>query len=154
MRVPARSAVVAVPLVAARFALAGMLATACATGGPAPPPGSLDWDSVAAEWFALVLTTDPDGSPRETRVVFVVMEGTGIVRTGATRWFANLQRDPDIGLRIGEREYAGRAEQIHDADEERAINAAFRAKYGLGDRLADWIRPRNRNVLRLRERRL
>ncbi len=114
-----------------RLALAGMLATACATAGPAPPPGPPDWHAVATERVAFVLPTDPDGSPRETRVVFVVREGTGIVRTGATRWFANLQRDPDIGLRIGESEYPVSAERIHDADEERAINAAFRAKYGL-----------------------
>ena len=111
------------------------------------------WDPLTEEWFAIVLTTDPDGSLRETRVVFVVMEDTGIVRTGSTLWFANIQRDSEFRLRIGGNVYRVRAELIDDEEAQRAINAEFRAKYGLGDWLVDWFRPRDRNVLRMRERR-
>lgn len=133
--------------------LALMLAISCATERLAAPIGPLDWDALAEEWFAIVLTTDPDGSQRETRVVFVVMEDTGIVRTGSTLWFANIQRDPDIRLRIGGKVYLVRAEPIDDEEALRAINDEFRTKYGFGDWLVDWFRPRDRNVLRMRERR-
>ena len=135
------------------LALTLMLAISCATGRLATPVGPLDWDELAEEWFAIVLTTDPDGSLRETRVVFVVMEDTGIVRTGSTLWFANIQRDSEFRLRIGGKVYLVRAELIDDEEAQRAINAEFRAKYGLGDWLVDWFRPRDRNVLRIRERR-
>lgn len=130
-----------------------MVAISCATERLAAPAGPLDWDALAEEWFAIVLSTDPDGSLRETRVVFVVMEDTGIVRTGSTLWFANIQRDPDIRLRIGGKGYLVRAELIDDEEAQRGINAEFRAKYGLGDWLVDWFRPRDRNVLRMKERR-
>ena len=133
--------------------LASMVAISCATEKLATCVGPLDWDALTEEWFAIVLTTDPDGSPRETRVVFVVTEDTGIVRTGSTLWFANIQRDPDIRLRIGGKGYLVRAEPIEDEEAQRAIDAEFRAKYGLGDWLADWFRPRDRNVLRMKERR-
>ena len=62
----------------------------------------------------MILTTEADGAPRETTVWLVVVDGQGYVRTGDTHWHGNIARDPKIGVRIADRDYAVTAEHVTD----------------------------------------
>ena len=59
----------------------------------------LDWNSVADVEEVLVLTTNEDGTPRETTIWLAVVDGQGYIRTGGwTKWGDNVKRDPEIAL--------------------------------------------------------
>lgn len=98
-----------------------------------------DWGALAAENVVQVVTHDADGELRDTSVWLAVVDGQGYVRTGATRWRANLERDPDMVFRIAGTEYPLRAQHVTNADLARRINAAIRAKYGFSDRVVGWF---------------
>jgi hypothetical protein len=125
---------------------------ACAsTAAPTPPDSaaSLEWASVGAEETARVVTVDADGALRETTVWIVVVDGSGYLRTSGSSWFGNLERDPDLVLRIGGAAHALRAERVSDPALAARIHAAFREKYGFSDRMIGWIGLRGGNLLRL-----
>jgi hypothetical protein len=98
-----------------------------------------DWSALAGEDVIEVLTHDADGELRETKVWLAVVDGHGYVRTGDTRWRANLDREPDTVIRIAGREYPLRAEHVTDAELIKRINETFRAKYGFSDRFLGWF---------------
>ncbi len=128
---------------------------ACAsTAAPTPPDAGtpLEWASVAAEETAKVVTVDADGALRETTVWFVTVDGAGYLRTSGSRWFGNLERDPDVVLRIGGAAHALRAERVTDPALAARAQAAFREKYGFSDQWLGWIGLRGHNVLHLVER--
>ena len=79
-------------------------------------------------------------------------DGSGWLRTGNSRWLANIRRDPDVKLQVGERVLELRAEEVTDAATRSEIDAAMRAKYGWPDRMLGAFRWRASNVLRLRPR--
>ncbi len=91
-----------------------------------------DWTPIAAEDVVELLTRDPDGETRETPVWIAVVDECGYVCTNDTRWYANLQRDPELELRAGDALSPLRAEEISDPALRERINAAFRAKYPWG----------------------
>ena len=64
-----------------------------------------------------VLTTNEDGSQRDTKVWLVVADGQGYIRTGNTRWGGNVVRDPDVTLRIEGSDHALRVEFVEDEDQ-------------------------------------
>jgi hypothetical protein len=120
-----------------------LVAVACAQPGP---PRAVDgpprWDAVAGTGTIEVVTIDPDGDVRETTIWLAVLDGEGYIRTGRSRWMANLERDPRLRLRIADpnepdapvSEHRMRVERITDADRIAAVAATFRAKYGISDR--------------------
>ena len=55
----------------------------------ADPP--VDWSVAAKPDVVEVLTTNEDGSTRETKVWIVAVDGQGYLRTGGTRWYV-MQR--------------------------------------------------------------
>ena len=65
--------------------------------------------------------------------------GRGYIRTGDTTWGANVTRDPNVKLVIGDEEYALRADFVEAEDERALVMAAFNEKYG-------WHRHRDRLV--------
>jgi PPOX class probable F420-dependent enzyme len=60
---------------------------------------------LAADRFATIATTDPDGVPRQA-VLWYRLEGDEIVLNSAVgrRWPANLQRDPRISIAVTDAE--------------------------------------------------
>jgi hypothetical protein len=93
----------------------------------------IDWESHADVETVTVITTNEDGSNRETTIWLLVLDGDGYIRTATTRWGGNVERNQDVGLRIGETELALRAEFVTDQEARDRIEAAFREKYGFED---------------------
>ena len=85
--------------------------------------------STAVEWV----------NERTTRIWIVRDGDSAVVRTGpSTRWFANLARDPRCRIRAGDLEVRLVAETITDVEARRAIDEAFRAKYGWQESAVVW----------------
>jgi hypothetical protein len=97
----------------------------------------------------LIATLDEDGSTRTTKIWVVVVEDAAYVRTGATRWFANLERDPAVVVTDGAVEYHARAERVTASERIGQVQAAFREKYGFMDRLTGLIRIGGPRIFRL-----
>jgi hypothetical protein len=129
--------------------LAAALA-ACASRPVSQATEPLDWAAAADERVPQIVTVDPDGDTRVTKLWLVVVDGSGYIRTSGTRWFANLERDPDVVLRVRGTEYPLRTKLVLDADLRERINEAFRSKYGFEDRFIGWFSSRDQaNILHL-----
>jgi hypothetical protein len=114
-------------------------ARAQATPSAAASAGAPDWTALAAEEEVQVVTHDAGGELRDTTIWLAVVDGQGYLRTGETRWRANLERDPDTVFRIAGREYPMRAQHVTDPELIARINAVFREKYGFSDRFIGWF---------------
>jgi hypothetical protein len=112
----------------------------------------LDWAAVADVDTVHVLTTDEDGDARTTKIWLVVLDGHGYIRTSRrTTWGKNVQRDPDITLRIGDAEYPVHATFIVDEAERARVVAAFEAKYG-SNPILNFLRGSDPPIMRLEPR--
>jgi hypothetical protein len=109
----------------------------------------IDWASHGEADTVTVITTDEDGSTRETTVWLVVLDGDGYIATGSTRWGANIERNRDVVLRIGETELALRAEFVTEPEARTRIEAEFREKYPSGHWLWSSIRLEEVKIMRL-----
>jgi hypothetical protein len=101
----------------------------------------------------VIVTQDPDGSERVTKIWLVVVDGQGLIRTGNTRWFRNIQRDPNVVFRVGGYAYPLRADLVTDESLKDRAHAAFREKYGWQDWIIHPIGEPDPNVMRLSPRR-
>jgi opacity protein-like surface antigen len=128
------------------LALAGALAILAAAASAAEAP---DWDSVAGLDTVSVATTNPDGTLRYTTIWIVVVGGRGYIRTGNTTWGANVTRNPNVKLVVGDEEYALRADFVEAEDERALVLAAFNEKYGVSDTLVGWFFHRTPKIMRL-----
>jgi hypothetical protein len=125
-------------------------AVVCLLGAVAAGAADLDWNSVADVEEVRVLTTNEDGTPRETTIWLIVVDGQGYIRTsGWTRWGKNVKRDPDIALRIGDTEHLMRASFVEDEALRERIVAAFREKYGGFDGFLNVFRGSKPPIMRL-----
>jgi hypothetical protein len=112
--------------------------------------GAPDWSNVAAVEEIEAITADADGSPRETTVWLAVVDGQGYVRTsGSSTWGDNLERDPELVVRIDGAEYPVRAIFIEDDALRGRVIETFRAKYGFSDALVDVFRGSRPRIMRL-----
>jgi hypothetical protein len=109
-----------------------------------------DWSPFAEAGVVRIVTQDEDGEERDTPVWFVVVEGDGFVRTNDSRWLANIRRGSPVALRLDAAERAVSAEEVADAAVTAAVEEAFKAKYGLVQRIMSAFRMREPSVLRLR----
>jgi hypothetical protein len=96
-----------------------------------------------------LLTRDPDGELRETKVWVVLVEGVPYLRTSGSRWLENLRRDPRLGLRIEGREVQARAEEVPGDEIVEAVDRATLEKYGWQERMVHLFRLRKPEILRL-----
>jgi hypothetical protein len=127
-----------------------LLLLACASTPVPEATGPIDWRAVADAGTPEIVTIDADGDVRETKLWIVVLDGRGFIRTGDTRWFKNIQRDPNLVLRIGGAAYPLRATLERNEQVRQRAHEAFRAKYGFSDRFIGWFSSRDAsNVLRL-----
>lgn len=113
------------------FLLVGL--AACAT--PAPATNAIDWSTAASPWSSFIVTVDEDGDERVTRIWLASVDGHGVLRTGDSRWWANLERDPACRVRIDGVDYALRAERVSDRATKIRIDEVFLEKYGWQERL-------------------
>ena len=131
-----------------RVALLGLVVGAALLA--APQRGvAIDWSAASAENVVEIITRNEDGSPRETKIWLVVVDGQGYMRTGGTRWYGNVERDPEIVLRVAGVEHPLRAELVTDEALLEKVVAAFRTKYGFSDRMAGLIRFGDTHIMRL-----
>ena len=118
-------------------------------GSGARGEDAIEWDRYSEEGTVEVITTDEDDSTRVTKVWLAVVDGQGYIRTGGTRWGGNIERNPEIALRIGETELPLRVEFATDETERDAVKAALRAKHGFSDWILNPIRGKNPKIMRL-----
>lgn len=122
----------------------------CTTVASAQP---INWYAVADVKTIVTITVDEDGTTRETTIWLVVVDGQGYIRTsGWTEWGKNIQRNPDIGLRIGETEQLVRASFVTDEGLRQRIVDTFREKYGWFDGFLNIFRRGSSLIMRLDER--
>ena len=100
----------------------------------------------------VVVTRNQDGSERETKVWIVVVDDHAYIRTAATRWYGNVERDPNIVLRAGEDELPLRAVLVTDAPLAEHVVAAFRKKYGSWDAFMEIFRFGEAHIMHLTPR--
>ena len=97
-----------------------------------------------------MLTTNQDGTPRETTIWLAVVDGQGYIRTsGWTKWGDNVERNPDIALRIGDTEHPLRASFVEDEALRERIVATFREKYGRFDGFLGVFRGSKPRIMQL-----
>ena len=111
-----------------------------------------DWAAVADVGVIEVLTRDADGDLRETKVWFVLVDGEPYLRTNGSRWLENLRRDPQLELRIRDRVYEARAEEIPGDEILTRVDQASREKYGWQERFIHVFRMAKPEILRLAPR--
>ncbi len=112
----------------------------------------LDWGAVADVDSVRVLTTDEDGDARATKIWLLVLDGQGYIRTSRrSTWGDNVERNPDIGLRIEGADYPVRATFIVDEVERARIVAGFEVKYG-SNPILNFIRGEDPRIMRLEPR--
>ena len=110
---------------------------------------SVGWSEAATPDVVHILTQNEDGSTRETKIWIVLLNGQAYIRTANTRWYRNIERNPDVTLRAEGVEYPATAQLITDESPLDQIEAAFREKYGFKNRLSGLARLGRSNIMRL-----
>lgn len=129
------------PLALAALAVVSTAPWAARAGDP--------WPVFAETGTIEIVTHDEDGQPRETPVWIVVLDGGGYVRTNDSRWLANIRRGSPVALRAEGVELAVHASERSDPAEYARVEEAFKAKYGLVQRVMSALRMRRPTLLRL-----
>ena len=113
--------------------LASLMILSCAGTPISTDP--VDWQGTDEDWSIHIVTLDPDGSERSTRIWLATLDGSGAFRTGDSRWWRNLQRAPNGYLRTNGHDYPVQAQLVADDADKVRIDKAFAAKYGWQERL-------------------
>jgi hypothetical protein len=106
---------------------------ACASTPVSTSP--LDWAEADERWSIHVVTVDPDGNDRVTRIWMAVEGGDGVLRTNDSRWWANLQREPKIRVRYGGADYTFSVKLVAEQSEKVRIDEVFLEKFGGWERM-------------------
>lgn len=112
-----------------------LMSLSCASVSRPLASGPPDWEAIDDQWSLQVVTIDPDGDERVTRIWIAVLDGEGLIRTGESRWWSNLQRDPSIRIRLSGTDRAFRAELVTETADKVRIDQAFLEKYGRWERM-------------------
>ena len=110
---------------------------------------AFDWTPAHEDSVVEILTSDMDGSLRETPVWIVVIDGAAYVRTNDSKWLANIRRGSPVRLRIRDVESAMRVKEMQDAGLCGRVEAEFKTKYGFTQRLMSLFRTTEPTVLQL-----
>ena len=81
------------------------------------------------------MTVDPDGDERVTRIWLALGDGEGTVRTGDSRWWQNIKRDPNCRIRVLGSDHPLRVEVVAEYEDKARIDDAFVEKYGCLERI-------------------
>jgi PPOX class probable F420-dependent enzyme len=112
--------------------------------------------------FATIATINPDGSPHQTVVWFLLEDDDSLIINSLVgrRWPSNLRRDPRISLSVEDGlDYVtvrGSVEEIDDGQRAQADIAAMARRYETPQKAEEMIerrfRPQHRVSFRLRPR--
>ncbi|MDG2332955.1 MAG: DUF2255 family protein [Myxococcota bacterium] len=108
-----------------------------------------DWNRLTNVQVIDVLTFDQDGALRETPVWFVLLNGEAYLRTSNSRWLENLRRDPKFRLKIEDKIYQARAEEISDQSMVEKVDIASQRKYGWQEYLINLFRMSPPEIIRI-----
>ena len=108
-----------------------------------------EWQPFAEQDVIQIITEDPDGDLRETKIWIVVLDGTGYIRTNNSRWLANIRRGSPISLRSEEWESRVTATEIDDDQVDEEVESAFKSKYGLMQSVMSFFRISDPTLLEL-----
>ena len=90
---------------------------------------------VADESTLEITTTGrKSGKPRTTPIWFVYDQGALYIQSGKegkTHWYRNLQKNPQMQLKIGQLILTGKAQFVTDTAESEKVHDLFRSKYAL-----------------------
>jgi hypothetical protein len=118
----------------------------------APAAGAINWDDLSGVDTVTITTTNADGSPRETTIWLLVVDGDPYIRTGDTHWGANAERTPDVKLHVGDRDFLLRAVPVKDPVLAARLQEGFRTKYGWSDRAVSLLPGGGTKLFRLEPR--
>ena len=112
-----------------------LVSVGCASTPIALSPNSVPPETIDDRWSLHVVTIDPDGGERVTRIWIAAENGEPAIRTNESRWWSNLERDPTIRIRLAGSDYPFRSESVIDLDGKARIDSAFLEKYGGWERM-------------------
>ena len=113
------------------FVTVALLATLACASKPLPVSQEpIDWPEADEHWSLLIVTEDPDGDERVTRIWLALVNGEGTLRTGDSRWWENLERDPNCRIRVAGTDHPLRVDPVSTHKEKANIDDAFGEKYG------------------------
>ncbi len=115
----------------------------------ASPVLAFDWTAAREDSVIEILTSDADGSLRETPVWIVVLGDAAYVRTNDSKWLANIRRGSAVRVRIREVESPVVATETQDAALAAQVEEAYKAKYGFTQRVMSLFRFSEPTLLKL-----
>ena len=113
---------------------------------------AVDWKAVADVEEITVITTNEDGTSKETTIWLAVHEGQGYIRTSDTSWWENIARDDAVVLRIEGTDHPLRAVKIPSGETFDQVTKLFRTKYGFSDVMISPFRFGEVKIMRMEER--
>ncbi len=118
--------------IAVGLALAGVPGSVAAGDDPS------DLQGAAERWSVHIVTRDPDGEDRVTRIWLAALDGVGVIRTGDSRWWRNLEKDRSCRIRVSGTDTPVRVEFVAEREEKARIDEVFLEKYGWQERVFIW----------------
>ncbi len=92
-----------------------------------------DLEKVAGQSTAEITTTGrKSGKPHTKPIWFVYDQGHLYLQSGKegkSDWYLNLKKNPQLGLKIGDLTFSGKARFVEDAQETERIHGLFSSKY-------------------------
>jgi hypothetical protein len=91
-----------------------------------------DWSFTADHPEIMLETRTWYGVPHSVTIVCASRDGrlfVGARDPDGKRWVANVDRDPDVRLKIGGRVYERRLKPIEDPEQQERVRSAYAAKY-------------------------
>ncbi len=89
------------------------------------------WSDINGEKETAITVNQEDGTTRELTIWFAVVDGRGYIRTWDSSWRIEMERNPDVSLRIAGRDYPVRVSAVAEGALYDRVNAAYTEKYGM-----------------------
>ena len=89
------------------------------------------WSELNGEEEITITGNQEDGTTRELIIWFAVVDGQGYIRTRDTTWHREIERDPNVSLRIAGRDHPVRVSAVVEGALYDRVNAAYTEKYGV-----------------------
>ena len=104
-----------------------VLSAVLAAGGAGAE--GVDWAKIGESEIVEILSHNDDGELHETQTWIVVVDDVGYVRSTNRRLFANIERDPEVALRVDGREIRLHAAMNEDPAVAEGVAQAHLNKY-------------------------